>query len=311
MYGSGDRCSGTAGPGGRIWQSGSLECACRAPLNGSGGGPLNGAGGGPLNGAGGGPLNGAGGGPLNGAGGGPLNGAGGGPLNGAGGGPLKGAGGGPLNGAGGGPLNGSGGGPQNGAGGRLLYGAGGGPQNGAAGSRARCHLARCNASTLTPTTTADGSRCTTHSLPLWRGAMVAVDLCVDRSREPRTRCHLGRCNASTLAPPTTTANGSRCATHSLPLWRGAIGCRRSLRGSFAWVTHSQPPGAVQRSGRNRTPATTASVAAAQAYRRAFFNGSPSLALPLVPMGQQLGGSTPWWRCRWCPWASSRLGWALP
>ena len=126
-----------------------------------------------------------------------------------------------------------------------------------------------------------------------------------------TRCHLARCNASTLAPPTTTANGSRCTMHSLPLWRGAIGCRRSLRGSFAWVTHSQPPGAVQRSGRNRTPATTASVAAAQAYRRAFFNGSPSLALPLVPMGQQLGGSTPWWRCRWCPWASSRLGWALP
>ncbi len=151
-----------------------------------------------------------------------------------------------MNGAGGGPLNGSGGGPQNGAGGRLLYGAGGGPQNGAAGSRTRCHLARCNASTLTPTTTADGSRCTTHSLPLWRGAMVAVDLCVDRSREPRTRCHLARCNASTLAPPTTTANGSRCTMHSLPLWRGAIGCRRSLHGSFAWATHSLPPGAVQR-----------------------------------------------------------------
>ena len=143
-----------------------------------------------------------------------------------------------------------------------------------------------------------------------RVRLVAVDLCMDRSRGPRTRYHLARCNASTLAA-TTTANGSRCAMHSLPLWRGAIGCRRSLHGSFAWVTHSQPPGAVQRSGRNRSPATTASVAAAQAYRRAFFNGSPSLALPLVPMGQQLGGSTPWWRCRWCPWASSRLGWALP
>ena len=59
----------------------------------------------------------------------------------------------------------------------------------------------------------------------------------------RTRCHLARCNASTLAT-TTTANGSRCTTHSLPLWRGAIGCRRSLHGSFAWATHSLPPGAV-------------------------------------------------------------------
>ena len=50
--------------------------------------------------------------------------------------------------------------------------------------------------------------------------LVAVDLCMDRSRGPRTRCHLARCSASTLAT-TTTANGSRCATRSLPLWRGA------------------------------------------------------------------------------------------
>ena len=46
-----------------------------------------------------------------------------------------------------------------------------------------------------------------------------------------TRCHLARCNSSALAA--TTANGSRCTTHSLPFWRGAIGCRRSLHGSLA------------------------------------------------------------------------------